>query len=95
MRAIYDVRLRLAGEGEIFDEFEWDEIRRVQNFTFLVGYAIELVLAYLVYWPLLITVLFTGIFPFIGRPKEMERQYQERMNREKKCRIFVARDYNV
>jgi len=92
MRAIYDVRLRLAGEGEVFDEFEWDEIRRVQNFTFLVGYTIELVLAYLVYWPLLVTVLFTGIFPFIGRPKEMERQYQERMHREKKCRVFVTRD---
>jgi len=86
MRAVYDVRLRAAGEGEELGDLNWNELRKVQNFSFLSGYGIELLLTYLLYYPLMITILFTGILPWIGRPKEMKKQYQERVAREKRYR---------
>jgi len=88
MRAAYDRRLRLAEEGIMLQEFEWEELGRIKNFSFLIGYAIELVLVYLAYYPFFITLLFTGILPCIGRPKELEKQNRERKAREKKYRVY-------
>lgn len=88
MRAAYDRRLRLAEQGIVLKDFEWDELGRIKNFSFLIGYVIELVLVYFAYYPFFITLLFTGILPCIGRPKELQKQYRERKNREKKYRIF-------
>jgi hypothetical protein len=87
MRAAYDTRLRLAEEGLVLSDFEWQELGRVRNFSFLTGYGIELCLVYFAYFPLLITVMFVGILPCVGRPKEMKKQYRERLRREEKYNI--------
>lgn len=88
MRAAYDRRLRLAEEGIMLKEFEWQELGRIKNFSFLIGYGIELLLVYFVYYPIFITILFTGILPCVGRPKEMKKQERERKAREKRYRIY-------
>jgi hypothetical protein len=82
MRAAYDRRLRLAEQGIVLEDFEWEEFGRIRNFSFLLGYLIELTLVYFAYYPLLISVGFFGCVPFIGREKEMKKQYRERISRE-------------
>lgn len=88
MRAAYDRRLRLAEQGIMLKDFEWEELGRIKNFSFLIGYVIELILVYFGYYPIFITILFTGILPCIGRPKELAKQYRERKAREKRYRIY-------
>jgi len=88
MRAAYDRRLRLAEQGIVLEEFEWEELGRIRNFSFLIGYGVELALVYFVWYPILITALFVGALPFIGRTREMSKQYRERQARETKYRIY-------
>lgn len=93
MRAAYDRRLRLAEEGVVLAEFEWDELGKVRNFSFLIGYGVELILVYFAYYPLLITALFLGILPCIGRTREINKQYRERTEREMKYMNVYDEEY--
>jgi len=93
MRAAYDRRLRLAEEGVVLAEFEWDELGRVRNFSFLIGYGVELILVYFAYYPVLITALFLGILPCIGRTREINKQYRERTEREMKYMNVYDEEY--
>lgn len=61
----------------------------VESFSFLTGYFVELTLVYFVYYPIMATVFFSGaVRPCIpcigGRPKEIERQYNEKFKVENK-----------
>ena len=78
LRAAYDRRLRLAQEGIVLEDFEWDELSRIRNFSFLLGYLIELCLVYFAYYPILISLGFFGCIPFLGRTKEIQKQARER-----------------
>jgi hypothetical protein len=78
LRAAYDRRLRLAQEGIVLEDFEWDELSRIRNFSFLLGYLIELSLVYFAYYPILISLGFFGCIPFLGRTKEIQKQARER-----------------
>ncbi len=82
MRAAYDRRLRLAQEGVILEDFEWEEFGRIRNFSFLLGYLIELTLVYFAYYPILISIGFFGCIPCVGRQKEVRKQYRERVRRQ-------------
>ena len=54
---------------------------------FLVGYAVELSLVYLVYFPLIATLIFSGILgcgrlPFLGgRPRQVQKMRENRMQK--------------
>jgi|AntRauTorckE5430_2_1112549.scaffolds.fasta_scaffold07268_2 hypothetical protein len=87
MRAAYDRRLRLAEEGIVLEEFEWNELGRVRNFSFLIGYGVELSLVYFVWYPMMVTALFLGLLPCLGRTREIDKQYRERKVRETKYRV--------
>ena len=86
MRAAYDRRLRLAEQGIVLDDFQWQELGRVRNFSFLIGYVVEMGLTYFAYYPVLITALMVGVVPCFGRKKEMMKQYRERKAREQRYR---------
>lgn len=73
MRANYD---EAAGKGDVsvqdLTEFQFDNIK---SFTFLIGYCVELFLVYFVYYPIIATMLFAGLIPFVGgRQRELNRQ---------------------
>lgn len=93
----YAVLLRASieykGEGSIADEVEESilsnelynvEFEDKRSFRFLLGYLVEFVLALFVYYPMAVTVLFSGVLgcgrvPVLGgRPREMkkERRYE-------------------
>ena len=96
----YAVLLRASieyrGEGSIADEVEesirtnefYDiEFDDKRSFRFLLGYLVEFVLALFVYYPLTVTILFSGVLgcggniPILGgRPREMKREarYEQR-----------------
>lgn len=96
----YAVLLRASieyrGEGSIADEVEesirtnefYDiEFDDKRSFRFLLGYLVEFVLALFVYYPLAVTILFSGVLgcggkiPILGgRPREMKREarYEQR-----------------
>ena len=94
IRAIYEERIRMAGEGFVLNEFDWNEVRKVQSFSFLIGYFIELLLVYFAWYPTLIFLLFNGIFPVIGRDREIKKQYRERVARDKRLG-FVDEEYEI
>lgn len=101
----YAVLLRASieykGEGSISEEVEESIMRNElysvefedkRSFRFLLGYLVEFVLALFVYYPLAITVLFSGVLgcggriPILGgRPREMtrERRYEESKRKPK------------
>mmetsp|Transcript_4110 Transcript_4110/g.8710 ORF Transcript_4110/g.8710 Transcript_4110/m.8710 type:complete len:213 (+) Transcript_4110:177-815(+) len=70
---------------EIFDEFE------VQDYSFIRGYALEFVVSLFVYYPLVETVLFSGVLgcgriPFLGgRPYAMKQEAQKRSDARSIC----------
>lgn len=57
------------------------------DLNYLLGYGVELGLVYAAYWPLMATILFSGIFskciPCVGRPNDLRRQLRERLQEEK------------
>ena len=101
----YAVLLRASieykGEGSVADEVEESimsnelyhiEFEDKRSFRFLLGYLVEFVLALFVYYPIAVTILFSGVLgcggriPVLGgRPREMkkERRYEMRKARPK------------
>ncbi len=88
-RAIYESRLQAAQEGVVLNDDQWLEVVEFESFSFLLGYGVESLLVYLAYYPLLVTIGFSGmlrpffsVFPCIrflgGRHNELLRQYEER-----------------
>lgn len=98
-RAIYEARLNAAKEDVVLDDKQWLEVIEFESFSFLLGYGVESLLVYFAYYPLMVTIAFSGCLqpcfrclPFIrflgGRPKEVERQLKERLDtRQKNERI--------
>lgn len=84
LRAAYEQRLRQLENGQEVDEITWDELAKVRNFSFIVGYIVELLLVYLCYYPFITFALFNGIVPCLGRHKEIQRQKREREDRIQK-----------
>lgn len=91
MRANYD-----AGQGDgTLNGLTGFKVE-VQSLSFLMGYFVELGLVYFLYYPIMATVFFSGairtFFPCIGgRPKEIERQMNEK---KKLAEIHDAFDEN-
>jgi len=88
-RAIYESRLQAAAEGVILNEEEWLGVVKFESFSFLLGYGVESLLVYFAYYPLMVTIGFSGLlrpffrcFPCIrflgGRQNELKKQYEER-----------------
>ena len=71
-----------------------------QSFSFLLGFGVESLLAYFVYFPIIVTIGFSGMLePFFrcmpcikflgGRKREVARQLQERLDmRERRRQLF-------
>mmetsp|Transcript_18980 Transcript_18980/g.41361 ORF Transcript_18980/g.41361 Transcript_18980/m.41361 type:complete len:1052 (+) Transcript_18980:88-3243(+) len=96
----YAVLLRAGieykGEGSVAEEVQesimGNEVYHVKfedprSFKFLLGYLVEFVLALFVYYPLAVTILFSGVlgfgrFPLLGgRPREMKRESQYELSK--------------
>ena len=54
----------------------------IESFSFLLGYFIELSLVYFVYFPICATIVFSGIIPCIGRPRDVKRRSKKKMRKE-------------
>ncbi|KAL9190999.1 hypothetical protein ACHAXT_000705 [Thalassiosira profunda] len=98
--------LEYRGEGSVADEVEESiqsnelysiEFEDKRSFRFLLGYLVEFVLALFVYYPLAVTVLFSGVLgcggriPILGgRPREMakEQRYELSKRRPKILKAF-------
>jgi len=85
LRAIVEERDRTIDEDNDVDE--WKTISNARSYNFLIGYSIELSLALFVYFPIIGTILFSGVLgcgtvPFLGgRPKEIkDLQKREEMD---------------
>lgn len=68
----------------------FSEIDGINNFSFLLGYCVELALALFVYYPFVGTILFSGVLgcgrlPILGgRPREVRLELQKKRRREMK-----------
>merc|ERR1719230_1266667 len=85
LRAIVEERDGTIGEHKDVDE--WKTISNARRYNFLIEYSIELGLALFVYFPIIGTILFSGVLgcgtvPFLGgRPKEIkDLQKREEMD---------------
>jgi len=73
-------------------------IQSLDEFEFLVGYGVELTLAYFLFYPLLGTILFSGVLgcgqlPLLGgRPREVALE-RAKKNRERKSRMRTMDTY--
>ncbi len=98
-RVIYETRLNAARNGNALDDEQWMTFLHFESYSFLLGFGVESLLTYLVYYPLIVTIGFTGmlrpffqIFPcarFLGgRSAELARQFEERklMSRQRQKR---------
>ena len=81
------------------NEFYSIEFEDKRSFRFLLGYLVEFVLALFVYYPLAVTVLFSGVLgcggrvPILGgRPREMKRERRYEMN---KMRPKILKAVNI
>jgi len=81
LRGAYEQRLRLLEQGESMEDFSWTDLTKVQNYSFLVGYFVELFLVYFCYYPIIVFALFNGIIPCLGRNREIQKQKREREDR--------------
>jgi hypothetical protein len=88
-RAIYEARLQAAEEELVLNDEQWLEVLEFESFSFLLGFGVESILVYFAYYPLFVTIGFSGAlsplfrcFPCIkflgGRPAEIKRQLEER-----------------
>merc|ERR1719223_315285 len=97
----YAVLLRATieykGEGSVGDEVEESllnnqpykvNVEDKRSFAFLLGYLVEFVLALFVYYPIAVTILFSGVLgcggrvPILGgRPREMKRELRYEMSK--------------
>ena len=83
MRANYE---QGGGDGKSLNGLTALEVE-VESLSFLMGYFVELGLVYFLYYPIMATIFFSGAirpcFPCIGgRPKEIERQLNEKKKLE-------------
>ena len=79
-----------GGDADDFYNFDVENIHGIESFHFLAKYSIELLLAWLVYFPIVGTILFSGILgcngrlPILGgRPRDIkliEKQREEARN---------------
>jgi len=97
----YAVLLRATieyeGDGSVGDEAQESiinnevyniKIEDKRSFAFLLGYLVEFVLALFVYYPIAVTILFSGVLgcggrvPILGgRPREMKRELRYEMSK--------------
>jgi len=92
MRANYEGS---GGEGSFFELTQLQ--LNFRSYSFLLGYFIELVLVYFVYYPIMATIFFSGCLRPIcccigGRPKELERQRAEKRKRAEQNREDLFED---
>jgi len=65
-------------------EIDWNQVNGVESLQILLGYSVELGLALFVYYPMLGTILFSGILgcgnlPFLGgRPREVHQELDKK-----------------
>lgn len=69
----------MSNSTEVDGHIRFIKVTSLTSFTFLVTFAVELLLTYLVWGPLVSTILFLGVLrgciPFLdSRPKEVERE---------------------
>ena len=100
MRAIYESRLEAIQEGIILNDTQWLSVIEFESFSFLLGFGVESLLVYCVYFPFFVTIGFSGVlqplfrcFPCVrflgGRPQEMIRQYEERKVMRKRGAVAI------
>ena len=75
-------------ESIINNELHEIEFEDKRSFRFLLGYLVEFVLALFVYYPIAVTILFSGVLgcggriPILGgRPREMKKEKRYEMNK--------------
>ena len=56
-----------------------DSFTDSSNYEFLMSYSVELFLAWFLWYPLIETILMTGILPCVGRPKEVRREEEHEL----------------
>lgn len=83
LRATYEARLRSRVEENMDDESDWADLYSLQSYNFVLGYLIELVLAYCVHYPIIASIFFSGVLscgclPFLGgRPAEVQQELRD------------------
>lgn len=99
--------LEYTGEGSVSEEVEesiknneiYDlDVEDKRSFKFLLSYLVEFVLALFVYYPIAVTILFSGVLgcngriPLLGgRPREMKK---EQLHLQKKNESKILRSQN-
>jgi hypothetical protein len=75
-------------ESILNNELYQIELEDKRSFRFLLGYLVEFVLALFVYYPIAVTILFSGVLgcggriPILGgRPREMKKEKRYEMNK--------------
>ena len=93
IRATIDYKDEGSISEEVMESIKSNEIYRIEfedkrSFKFLMGYLIEFVLAMFVYYPIAVTILFSGVLgcggriPILGgRPREMKKETRYEMNK--------------
>lgn len=95
--------LEYTGEGSVSEEVEEsiqnNEVYQIgvedkRSFRFLLGYLVEFVLALFVYYPVTVTIIFSGVLgcngriPILGgRPREMKKE-QRYLQRKRESKIL-------
>jgi len=75
---------------------KWKTLDCLDNYSFLYGYVIELGLALFIFYPILGTVLFSGVLgcgklPLLGgRPRSVNKELARQRRREKKATSTIA-----
>lgn len=92
------LRATLESKVDSFDinldiqEIKWNQVYDARSFSFVVGYLIELPLALFLYYPLMATILFSGILgcgtlPILGgRPREIKVEFVNKLKEAKNFR---------
>jgi len=80
LRATFEAKVRAELDSE-----NNDDMYAIQSYNFVLGYLIELLLAYCVHYPLVATIFFSGILscgflPFLGgRPAEVREELRKKI----------------
>lgn len=94
-RAMIASALAAAAEGGDMDENEENDlitdIFRIEGYTFLLGYFLELLAVYVVVHPTLVTIMFSGALGCIpglgGRPAHINREIHRLLNEREKMYV--------